>query len=57
MHRSASGLDVELVQEISQGAANPASFGTLRKSFTGIPLLGCRRIVDLDVGAAELLLN
>lgn len=43
-----------VVQEILQGAANPASFGKLRKYFTGIPLLGGGHIVDLHVAAAEL---
>ncbi len=43
-----------VVQEILQGAANPASFRKLQKYFTGIPLLGSGRIVDLHVAAAEL---
>ena len=43
-----------VVQEILQGAANPASFGKLRKYFTGIPLLGSGHFVDLHVAAAQL---
>lgn len=43
-----------VVQEILQGAVNPASFGKLRTYFTGIPLLGSGHSVDLHVAAAAL---
>jgi len=43
-----------IVQEVLQGAANPASSAKLRRYFTGIPLLGSSRTVALHVAAAEL---
>jgi hypothetical protein len=43
-----------IAQEVLQGAANPQAFSKLRKYFTGIPLLGAHRMVELHVAAAEL---
>ena len=43
-----------IAQEVLQGATNPQAFGKLRKYFTGIPLLGTHRMVDLHIAAAEL---
>ncbi len=43
-----------IVQEVLQGATNSQAFSKLRKYFTGIPLLGARRVVELHVAAADL---
>lgn len=43
-----------IAQEVLQGARNPQAFGKLRKYFTGIPLLGARRVVELHIAAADL---
>jgi predicted nucleic acid-binding protein len=43
-----------IAQEVLQGAANPAAFAKLRKYFTGIPMVGTRRVIDLHVAAADL---
>jgi predicted nucleic acid-binding protein len=43
-----------IVQEILQGAANAAAFAKLRNTFTGIPLAGTSRVVELHAAAADL---
>jgi predicted nucleic acid-binding protein len=43
-----------IAQEVLQGAANPTAFAKLRKYFTGIPMIGTRRVIDLHVAAADL---
>jgi hypothetical protein len=43
-----------IAQEVLQGATNPQAFSKLRRYFTGIPLLGANRMVELHVAAAEL---
>lgn len=43
-----------IAQEVLQGAANPQAFSKLRKYFTGIPLLGAHRMIELHIAAAEL---
>lgn len=43
-----------IAQEVLQGATNPRAFSKLRKYFTGIPLLGAHRMVELHIAGAEL---
>jgi predicted nucleic acid-binding protein len=43
-----------VAQEVLQGAVNPAAFAKLREYFSGIPLLGALRAVDLHIAAADL---
>lgn len=43
-----------IAQEVLQGAKNPQAFSKLDNYFTGIPLLGTERVVELHTSAAEL---
>ena len=43
-----------IAQEVLQGAVNPTAFAKLRRYFTGIPMIGTRRVIDLHIAAADL---
>jgi hypothetical protein len=43
-----------VVQEVLQGAVDRSAFIKLQRYFTGIPLVGTSRVVELHVAAADL---